>query len=337
MKTFRCGPLAFGILACFALTISSAAVHADTFGSGDHVFDIEFVTIGDPGNAPDTVAPTATSAPLPGGSVDYTYRMATYEISEEIIAKANALSDAAGASLNLNIDVQRGPQKPATGLSWYDAARFVNFLNEDHGSPAAYKFDEQNRFQLWAQGDVGYDPDNLYRNARARYFMPSADEWHKAAYYDPDNDRFWLYPYGSDDPPIPVASGTDPGTAVYNQDGPADVQMAGGENLFGLLGMAGNVSDWEETHVSLTSDSLINDSVDGRRGASGGGWIFTISPVGHSSAFRNSAGARATPGRVGIRIASIPEPTTLPSRRDADSQCKSRPQKTGCFPSLPTG
>lgn len=286
--------------------VSPAPAAADSFGSGEFAFDIEFVTIGQPGNRPDTVTPSLNSAPLPTGTVDYAYRMGKYEISEEIIARANALSEAAGNPLGLNVDVERGPQKPATGLSWFDAARFVNWLNVDRGAPEAYKFDEQDQFELWAPGDDGYNPGNPFRNTRARYFLPSADEWHKAAYYDSANDRYWLYPFGSDDPPIPVASGNDPGTAVYNQDGPADVHLAGGENLFGLVGMAGNVYDWEETHVSL-----INDTVDGRRGGRGDSWILTTTPVGLSSSDRNSALARANPGTVGIRIASVPEPSAL--------------------------
>jgi len=298
-------PLVIGAGIFVATTTAIPAAWADWFGSGDNAFEIEFVTIGEPGNPADTVVPRPTSDPLPSGTVDYFYRMAKYEISEEIIAKANALSESAGQPLDLEVDVERGPRKPATGLSWFDAARFVNWLNEDQGAPVAYKFDEQNQFQLWAPGDLGYNPENPYRNTRACYFLPSADEWHKAAYYDPVNDRYWLYPYGSDDPPIPVASGTDPGTAVYNQDGPADVQLAGGENLFGLVGMAGNVIEKEETHVSL-----INDTVGGRRG-SRGGWWTPLLPTNFASSFRNSALASANSGVAGIRIASIPEPGAM--------------------------
>ncbi len=278
---------------------------ADTFGSGDNLFEIEFVSIGTPGNIADTVTPTATSAPLPSGSVDYIYSMAKYEISEEIIAKANALSEDTGNSLGLTVDVERGPQKPATGLSWFDAARFVNFLNEEQGSPVAYKFDEQGDFQLWQSGDIGYDPGNPFRNTRARYFLPSADEWHKAAYFDPVNDRYWLYPYGSDEPPTPVASGTDFGTAVYDQDGPADVQLAGGENLFGLVGMAGNVAEFEETNASL-----VNDSVSDRRGANGG-WWSPLLVTNFTSSFRNSGLPQANQSVAGIRIATVPESHSL--------------------------
>ena len=152
---------------------------------------------------------------------------------------------------------------------------------------------------------MGYNADNPFRNTQARYFLPSADEWHKAAYYDPVNDRFWLYPFGSDDPPIAVSSGTDPGTAVFNQDGPADVQLAGGANLFGLVGMAGNIYDFEETSISL-----VNDDTTARRGSNGGAFIFDLD-TSLSAAFRNSGAPGARRSIAGIRIAAnIPEPTS---------------------------
>ena len=231
--------------------------------------------------------------------------MAKYEISEEVIAKANALSDASGDPLGLHVDIERGPQKPATGLSWFDAAKFVNWLNTSTGNTPAYKFDSQGDFQLWQPSDPGYDPANLFRNSQAKYFLPSADEWHKAAYYDPVNDHYWLYPYGSNDPPIPVASGTDPGTAVYNQDGPADVQLAGGQSPFGVVGMAGNAAEFEET----TRD-LLNDNLLANRGVNGG-WWSPLMLSNFASSFRNSGFVDAVQPLVGIRVASIPEPNTL--------------------------
>ena len=42
----------------------AAATQADTFGTGDNAFEIDFVTIGDPGNAADT-----TGDPNPAGAV----------------------------------------------------------------------------------------------------------------------------------------------------------------------------------------------------------------------------------------------------------------------------
>lgn len=278
------------------------AARADTFGSGENQFDIPFVTIGSPGNAPDTVIPDPVSAPLSSGSVDYTYRIAKYEISEEIIVKANALSAASGDPLSLTVDVERGPRKPATGLSWFDAALFVNWLNEVKGFAPAYKFGNAGQFELWAPGDAGYDPTNSFRNSKARYFLPSAEEWHKAAYYDPLNDRYWLYPYGSDEPPIAITSGTEPATAVYNQAGPADVNLAGGESPFGVVGLAGNVAEFEET-----ARDLLNAEPLAPRGVNGGWWA-PLSPLNFASSFRNSGFVAPGQPLVGIRVASIPEP-----------------------------
>ena len=58
-------------VALFSLALSCAsATNADIFGSGANTFNIEFVTIGNPGNAADTNA-----NPNPAGSVAYTYRI----------------------------------------------------------------------------------------------------------------------------------------------------------------------------------------------------------------------------------------------------------------------
>ena len=72
-----------------AITIAICCqARGDTFGSGANSFDIEFVSIGDPGNVAD-----ATGNPNPAGSVPYLYRIGRFEISEEVIDKANALGN----------------------------------------------------------------------------------------------------------------------------------------------------------------------------------------------------------------------------------------------------
>ena len=129
-----------------------------------------------------------------------------------MITKANALG-----GLGITKDT-RGSDKPATGISWFEAARFVNWLNTSKGAAPAYKFDAAGNFQLWSEMDAGYNPANRFRNTQAAYFLPSADEWYKAAFYDPTNGSYWNYPTGSNSPPTPVPSSTSPGTAVYSQN-----------------------------------------------------------------------------------------------------------------------
>lgn len=284
----------FVLLACLP-----AVAQADTFGSGENAFEIPFVAVGDAGNAADT-----TGAPNPAGRVDYWYRIGKYEIPEEAIRKANAASEAAGDPLGITLD-ERGPEKPATRVSWFEAARFVNWLNEDQGAPAAYKFNAADEFELWQPGDAGYNPANPFRNAAARYFLPSIDEWYKAAFYDPTTGGYFDYPTGSDDPPIPVASGTDPGTAVWNQTtGPADVQLAGGESPWGTVGQGGNV--WELDESPHTAGIY---EPQGSRGIRGNDWA-SRSDVGAAQAGRLASLPFRSVGDVGFRIATIPEPSS---------------------------
>ena len=300
MKTFRCGPLAFGVLACLALTVGSAAVHAETFGSGDHVFDIEFVTIGDAGNLADT-----ESNLDPFGAVAYEYRIGKFEISEQMIEKANALG-----GLGITKDT-RGPDKPATSVSWFEAAKFVNWLNESAGHSPAYKFIDvpthrpnvtKETFAIWEPGDAGYNSSNLFRNSQAKYALPSSDEWYKAAYYDADSNIWNQFPIGTGDP-TPVSSGTDPGTAVFLQDfstGPADIMQAGGLSPYGTMAQGGNAYEWLESELVL-----VNDNPTGLRARWGGAWV-TSSPAGFANGFLTS-------GRFsdGFRVVSVPEPCTF--------------------------
>ena len=57
-------------------------------------------------------------------------------------------------------------------MSWIEAARFVNWLNTSTGNMPAYKFNGGS-FELWTPADPGYDPNNLYRNNLAPYFLPA--------------------------------------------------------------------------------------------------------------------------------------------------------------------
>jgi formylglycine-generating enzyme len=285
-------------LSLFAIC-SSSVTQADTFGSGANGFEIEFVTIGNPGNAADT-----TGDPNPAGSVPYTYRIGKYEISEQMIDKANILG-----GLGISKDT-RGPDKPATRVSWLEAAQFVNWLNTSTGHMPAYKFDVEGNFQLWTSSDAGYNPVNRYHNSLARYFLPSIDEWYKAAFYNPADGVYYNYPTGSDLTPTAVASGTAPNTAVYNHllsQGPADITLAGGLSPYGTMGQGGNVGEWQETDYDL-----LNNANASNPSLRGGNWhssstILLRQTRGLGNPDTNSA-------IIGFRVVSIvPEPNSFVS------------------------
>jgi hypothetical protein len=271
---------------------------ADTFGSGANSFEIEFVTIGQPGN-PGT--PTGRSGqPNPVGSVPYSYRIGKYEISEQMIDKANALG-----ALGITKDT-RGPNKPATGVSWLEAAEFINWLNVSSGNTPAYKVDGAGELELWQPSDLGYNSNNRFRNRFAKYFLPSLDEWQKSAYYHPQSGAYFKYPTGSDFTPIAVSSGVSMGTAVFSVSftppGPADITMAGGINYYGTMAQGGNVAEWNETNYKRSL---------GVKGYSGGSWLHTSSNFVRASFEHTNNWAEDSAMWLGFRVASaVPEPTS---------------------------
>jgi len=312
MRSFFCKARLGALLALIAAGASPGGVgKADaavvSFGTGGNQFQMEFVTIGNPNNAADT-----SGVPNPAGAVGYTYGIGKFEVSEDMIDKFNA-----SQSLQITKDT-RGKFKPATSVSWNEAARFVNWLNTSTGYAAAYKFDPSptgvnDNISLWQSGDAGYDASNPYRNSLAKYVLPTYNEWYKAAYYDPSNSTYYDYTNGSDTAPTAVASGTGAGTAVYNgQASPADVDQAGGLSPYGVMGLGGNVREWEES-----SFDLLNDNSSDVRGLRGGGWNGNLSAL--SSTSRSNDRPTFEWSGLGFRVASlssspppaVPEPSMM--------------------------
>jgi hypothetical protein len=300
VKLAAVGALLYVTLAC------TSAARADTFGSGANSFDIAFVSIGNPGNAADT-----TGAPNPAGSVPYAYRLGKFEISEQMIDKANTLG---GLGITKN---GRGPNKPATSITWNEAARFVNWLNTSTGSLPAYKFAHQPGelgystfadIELWTPSDAGYNANNFLRNRLARYFLPSTHEWYKGAYYDPASGGYFDFPTGSNAAPTPVASGATANTAVYDrsslQSGPADIMLAGGMSPYGTMGQGGNVWEWLETDFDLVNDDRFSP-----RETRGGNWGTIASGLSSSTRVGNQPTFEDVV--YGFRVASLPEPATI--------------------------
>jgi hypothetical protein len=290
MNISKCTVLLLGALLGAAFASRAAA---DVFGTGATQFTMDFVDVADTGNPADTVV-----IGNPVGSVNYIYRIARYEVTEQMIDVANTLG-----GLNISKDT-RGPNMPATSVSWNEAARFINWLNTSTNHLPAYKF-VSGAFAVWQPGDPGYNPANPFRNKQAQYFLPDLDEWHKAAYYNPSSGGYFPYP-ASNVAPTPVAGGTAPNSAVYIAAGPAVVNSAGSLSSYGAMAMAGNVWEWQEDEI-----------LPGTRLVRGGGWVqmsFVGTGVSSSEATLISG---VGVNNLGIRVAShiiavgVPEPGAL--------------------------
>jgi len=279
---------------------ASAQLVTESFGTGANAFTMDFVTIGNPNNAADT-----TGSPNPAGSVAYIYNISKYEVSREQVDKANSAGSLGITMFDMSSWGGNGANKPATGISWYEAAGYANWLNTSKGYQAAYKF-VGGTFQLWSPTDAGYDANNMFRNSLAKYVIASRNEWYKGAYGNADGS--WSnYPNGSDSAPMPVASGTDANTAVYNQiSGPADINNAGGLSAYGTMAQGGNVWEWNETALDES-----NEIASETRVLSGGMWSANGNDLNASVLYYGSPSDEESGYGTGFRIASVPEPTSL--------------------------
>ena len=281
------------LFAAFTYNIQASA-QADTFGTSGNEFTIDFVNIGNAGNAADTTG---------YGAVPYEYRVGKYEITQDAITKATAsgMSNVTAGAWSNN--------QPAATINWYEAAAFVNFLNTNSGKTAAYDLTFSNSEwsmalwsseQAWTAGGT-----NLYRNKDAFYFLPSENEWYKAAYYNAAGANYFLYPTASSSAPAAVASGTGAGSAVYDSVAsvPAIVASAGGLSPYGTMGQGGNVFEWNESAFDGSNSS----SSEGRA-IRGGDWIDTEDDLRSSFGFNDVPALEDN--NIGFRVASVPEPST---------------------------
>jgi formylglycine-generating enzyme required for sulfatase activity len=265
---------------------------AVNFASADIIreINIDFVTIGNAGNAADTGG-------TPGcGAVSYNYRIGKYEVTN---AQWDSFTAAAGAPTGNNGGYAKsahftGAQQPTNCVSWYEASQFCNYLTSGDKSKGAYLFSGDNT----NPGDfLGIDRDAAKVDYGTIYFLPTEDEWYKAAYYKPNGSGYSLYANGTDTAPIAgVQSNYN-----YAIGAPWNVNT-GTQEQNGTFNMMGNVWEWNET--------LLNGSFRGLRGGSyyyGDSYQISSSdrfyyyPLYPSNEDIN----------FGFRVASVPEPTTL--------------------------
>ena len=278
---------------------------------------IDMVPVGNPGNAND---PSTGSL---YGAVPYAYNIGKYEVTvgqyvEFLNAKdptgANMLGLYNSAMSNANffggINFTPGnpsgnkysaiagrENHPANFTTWWDAIRFANWLHNGQGNGDT----ETGAYTLLGGTPLPSDWQSIARNPGAKVFIPSENEWYKAAYYDANTGSYFRYPTSSNTAPIASSP-----TGVANQanfdsvvSNPTDVGgYTGTTSPYGAFDMGGNLWEWNEGPAG--------SPVKGLRGGSFGnvsGSLLSSTRFGNGPSNENAV--------YGFRVASIPEPSTL--------------------------
>jgi hypothetical protein len=190
-------------------------------------------------------------------------------------------------------------------MTWRTAAIYCNWLHNDKGTTrdafmgGAY---EVSTFG-WSgpRGDIF--TDQAARSPGARFFIPTWDEWLKAAHYDPNRlgpgqGGWWTYANGLDRPAIPGAPGV--GEANIGSDN-RFVDVGAYETImspWGLFDTAGGMREWSEE---------IFRGVDLRRVVPGSSWAS--SPASDWIGAQAADFPSSNSGDYGFRIAAaVPAP-----------------------------
>jgi len=205
--------------------------------------------------------------------------------------------------------------KPVNYVSWFDAARVANWLMNGGTSSSST---ETGAYTLIGGQTSGTAPA---RNSGATFYIPTENQWYKAAYYKGSgtNAGYWDYATQSDTAPTAVTSGStgngsagstgnfanyEQGADWNGQDGNVTtVGTNGGASAYGAFDMSGNLREWND----LTGDA--NSS----RGLRGGAWVNAGTSILSSSVGDSNVPASAEVDDIGFRLASpvpVPEPST---------------------------
>jgi formylglycine-generating enzyme required for sulfatase activity len=311
------------------MLLSAAGTRADVFQMPNNQTSLEFVTVGNAGNDPDTNG---------HGSVDYTFRMGTYEVTAAQYCQflnAVAKSDPYGLynismSGGLGCKIQRTGNsgnysysimdtayrnRPVNYIGYWDACRFANWLTNGQGNGST----EDGSYFL--NGYTGTDGRTITRTATARYVIPSENEWYKAAYHKNDGvtGNYWMFPTGSDTVPTAEApAGTDMvnGSANYASGGvfvdPVHYYTIVGAynakpsvSAYGTYDQGGNVFEWDEAIVDTSTPGMAS------RQLRGGCCDYDFTYLKSDKSIDEYPSWVYEDEIYGFRIAEVPEPATL--------------------------
>jgi formylglycine-generating enzyme required for sulfatase activity len=307
-------------------TAALAALLLANLAAPARAVTIDWVTVGDPGNAADDTTYGAVADSFQIMKYEFTNQQYTdflnsvaatdtyslYNTNMGSNARGGITRSGASGSYTYAVRTNMG-DKPVNFVSWFDAARVANWLQNGATGTSST---ETGAYTLVGGQTSGTAPAV---NSGATFYIPTEDQWYKAAYYKGGgtNAGYWNYATQSDTDPTAVTSGsTGIGSAGsmgnfanYNSAASWNGQTGnvttvgtnGGPSAYEIYDMSGNVREWND----------LTGAAGSSRGLRGGNWN---SPAFDFSSSSRLALAPSNESNFnGFRLASpvaVPEPST---------------------------
>jgi formylglycine-generating enzyme required for sulfatase activity len=304
---------------CLAFAVASLA--ASAFG-----VTINYNFVGNPGNPGNSA-----SNPAGLGAVSDIFKMATTETTNQqyvdflntvdpngsnpnSIYNASMGSSAvggitfnAGGGSGAKYTVKSGTAStggsyatmPVSFVTWFSAARFANWLQNGQVSGTA-------AMETGAYTLNGATSGNIVaRNPGAQVFLPSVNEWYKAAFYTGTGSTYTTWQTNSNSTPTATVTNVSlVNAANYSSAAVAAMNVGSYINstsAYGMYDMLGNVAEMTDNTGASTSTSFR---------AMGGGWGGSVAAWNGTSAAVNQLGTFSNQS-YGFRVAAVPEPGTI--------------------------
>jgi sulfatase modifying factor 1 len=338
--------------AAVAATVAAVVFSAVFQPASARAVTIDLVPVGNPGNANDPA-----TGNLYGG-VAYDYQIGKYEVTIgqytdflNAVAKTDTYSlydarmgtdenirgisrtgtsgaytySVIGPSGTTPAGASSPANRPITYVSWFDSARFANWVANGQPTGAQNGTTTENGAYDVNGATSGTAPTRNVTNpntgATPTYVIPTENEWYKAAYYSPvvNSGSGGYYTYATQSNAAPgSAIGSAANQANYTVGGLYSVTQSGSfsstqnyltdtgafsasGSFYGSFDQNGNAFEWNDLTGAASSS----------RGQRGGSWLNAAANLSSSGRFTFDSSVERV--WLGFRLASpvaVPEPST---------------------------